>query len=685
MNNSIQVNVSIPRGIDAVNVLGPSDRYVKAIKEQIDDTLRVNLGRSKEENNIVIFGKEKSVRQAQEVFEKLIEIACSKDEISTDEVRLLAKQSADGGIFDNSDSSTTILKYGKKEIKVRTEGQLEYLNSMRHNAITVCIAPAGAGKALSHGTPVPLAKGGYKNIENIKKGDILLDETGAPTTVQGVFPQGELTEYKISFEDGRYSLCGPEHLWECYYRGHSGKLSPRVMTTEEMIDYSKNHKSELRIKQCQPVQYSHKDFKIHPYVIGAFLGDGCCKEGPLTISSQTDEIPSIIGKLCNLTPYQCCKDNYSWQFWYNDEKDYFISGNKVARRPQTKRFFADYLNEICVLAQDKRIPEEYKYGDVEQRYALLQGLLDTDGSIDVLKGRVSFASTSQQLIRDIKEVCYSLGFSVSERKPNIKGRVRPCYCIQIRTDHSNKQKLFRLSYKVQRAKEYQAYIQKQNSWHRSYDKLIIKSIEKTGKVVPMTCITVDSPNHLFLTKDYIVTHNTFIPVSYAISLLAKKEINTIVISRPMVSAKGEADLGALPGTADEKFSLYALPMMDVFERVLGREKLDSYIEKGKIKMLPLGYMRGCSLYKTFLLVDEAENMNTILGKLAVTRLGEDSKIVLCGDLVQQDSKGESGLEYLANSLKDVSGIGVVRMTEADVVRHALITKMLNAFAAYDEK
>ena len=124
MNNSIQVNVSIPRGIDAVNVLGPSDKYVKAIKEQIDDALRINLGRSKEENTISIFGKEKSVHQAQEVFEKLIEIACSKDEISTDEVRLLAKQSADGGIFDNSDSSTTILKYVKKEIKVRTEGQL---------------------------------------------------------------------------------------------------------------------------------------------------------------------------------------------------------------------------------------------------------------------------------------------------------------------------------------------------------------------------------------------------------------------------------------------------------------------------------------------------------------------------------------------------------------------------------
>lgn len=84
-------------------------------------------------------------------------------------------------------------------------------------------------------------------------------------------------------------------------------------------------------------------------------------------------------------------------------------------------------------------------------------------------------------------------------------------------------------------------------------------------------------------------------------------------------------------------------------------------------------------------MDEAENINPILGKLAVTRLGEDSKIVLCGDLVQQDSKGESGLEYLANSLKDVSGIGVVSMTEADVVRYALIAKMLNAFAAYDEK
>lgn len=181
------------------------------------------------------------------------------------------------------------------------------------------------------------------------------------------------------------------------------------------------------------------------------------------------------------------------------------------------------------------------------------------------------------------------------------------------------------------------------------------------------------------------TSKTFTAVCYGLSLLKNKEIDKIVICRPMVEAKGENSLGSLPGEIGAKLQLYLLPMMDVFERVLGKEKLDAYIETGRIQMLPVGYMRGLSLYKTYLICDEAENLNITLAQLLVTRIGEGSKIIVCGDPMQQDSREQSGLNYLANSLESLSGVGVIRMEDKDIVRHPMITKMLKAFDEYDKR
>lgn len=178
---------------------------------------------------------------------------------------------------------------------------------------------------------------------------------------------------------------------------------------------------------------------------------------------------------------------------------------------------------------------------------------------------------------------------------------------------------------------------------------------------------------------------TFTSVCYGLSLLVAKEIDKIIICRPMVEAKGENSLGSLPGEIESKMYVYLLPMIDVFERVLGKEKLNAYIESGKIQMLPVGYMRGLSLYKTYLLCDEAENLNITLAKLLVTRIGEASKIVVCGDPMQQDSFGESGLNYLANALEKVQGASIIRMSDSDIVRHPMITKMLKAFEEYDKR
>lgn len=166
-----------------------------------------------------------------------------------------------------------------------------------------------------------------------------------------------------------------------------------------------------KVPQNQSVEYSYKNYSIDPYVVGAFLGDGCCKERYLTFSSETEEIPNIIGELINATPEKGNGKNYNWTFRWNFYKKEikWMGGNGCQRtalreKPKTIDYFSDYKDVLMVEAYNKDIPEEYKYGSIEQRFALVQGLLDTDGSINAKDGHrynVRFTSTSYKLVKSL--------------------------------------------------------------------------------------------------------------------------------------------------------------------------------------------------------------------------------------------------------------------------------------------
>lgn len=177
---------------------------------------------------------------------------------------------------------------------------------------------------------------------------------------------------------------------------------------------------------------------------------------------------------------------------------------------------------------------------------------------------------------------------------------------------------------------------------------------------------------------------TYTAVVYGIYLLREKLIDKIIITRPMIEAGGEK-IGAEPGDMTDKLTNWLLPCLDVFERILGKDILNDYIQRGKIQMFPLGRMRGLSFYRTYCIADEMQNSSIVLAKLLVTRIGEGSKIVVCGDTDQKDGNGISGLEYLSMSLTGIDGCGIIKMTDKDVVRHPLIPKLLNAFKASDEE
>lgn len=175
------------------------------------------------------------------------------------------------------------------------------------------------------------------------------------------------------------------------------------------------------------------------------------------------------------------------------------------------------------------------------------------------------------------------------------------------------------------------------------------------------------------------TGKTFLAVVYAAKQLRKGSVKRIVLTRPAIEA-GES-LGFLPGDLKEKVDPYLRPLYDGLNTVLGREQTQRLIERGVIEIAPLAYMRGRTLDDAFVILDEAQNTTHAQMKMFLTRLGFGSKMVVTGDQTQIDlPKGvKSGLKEAVKKLSGVSGISIMKMDQSDVVRHPLVSKIINRY------
>ena len=176
------------------------------------------------------------------------------------------------------------------------------------------------------------------------------------------------------------------------------------------------------------------------------------------------------------------------------------------------------------------------------------------------------------------------------------------------------------------------------------------------------------------------TGKTYLAISYAVSLFKKGLIGKIILTRPAVEA-GES-LGFLPGDLKEKVDPYLRPLYDALYDTLGLEQTESLISKNIIEIAPLAYMRGRTLENAFIILDEAQNASILQIKMFLTRLGFNSKMVITGDPSQVDLRDVkmSGLAYSAKLLADLQEIGIIDFTSTDVVRHPLVSKIINYFS-----
>lgn len=336
-------------------------------------------------------------------------------------------------------------------------------------------------------------------IGEVKIGDEIYGQDGKLTTVLDVIPHKNEQLYKVTLRDGRSVEATGNHLWEVYDNGRKKYV---ILTTEQI--YKTNNLSQIDkrydkivkkqryfLRKNSVIDYPERSIDIDPYYLGMWLGDGN-SGGYSIITTIDDEIITYI-------------ENYSrklqLKFKNSPDKQQVHLHNEPSNRKWTDltRAYTKYN-----LIDNKHIPEDFLYNSYENRLELLKGLMDTDGTC-YKTGTIEFTNTNEQLIKDFEFLVRSLGISCSTRKKkagykdknNNYIRCKDAYTVRLSTDMS----VFKLTRKLLNYKE------STNLKGKSFqEKISIVSIEPT-EIGDATCIKVDNENSLFLTNDFIVTHN----------------------------------------------------------------------------------------------------------------------------------------------------------------------------------
>lgn len=386
----------------------------------------------------------------------------------------------------------------------------------------VIIAPLGTGKAQPLHSKI-LTPTGWTTMGEVKIGDLVISRDGKPTKVLGVYPQGERPIYKVSFNDGTSTLCDEEHLWavndinqrnrNSWKNGKRCKLPKdttfKVRTTKEMIDkisFGKNNQLNFKVPVVSPIHFDSKKLLINPYVLGVLLGDGYLSESTINFTTKDDE---IIDNIRNVFPNIIVKERC--REIEKEEGDVLVLVEQCLKTVRLRGIKNELLELglIGVKSDTKFIPKDYLYNSIENRVALLQGLIDTDGFIDKRGCNVQYTTVSSQLSKDVKELVMSLGgkCTISSKIGKYKknGVIVECKrAFTLNISFSNNIIPTTLTRKIERYKARTKYS----------DNKFINKIEFVG-YEEAQCIMVDNPEHLYVTDDYIVTHNTTITTKFA--------------------------------------------------------------------------------------------------------------------------------------------------------------------------
>lgn len=356
---------------------------------------------------------------------------------------------------------------------------------------------------------------GRKRIGDLKVGDKIFGISGKLVNVVGVYPQGKKKLYRVTFNDGCSVLVGLNHLWKVI--NNSGEEF--VLSTRQLIDknatinhfgkgrnknkkytiktfYRDKYNSKWKIPMTQPLIYGKKYLPIDPYFLGVLIGNGKLKDGlVLSMNAADEDIVNSIALSLKDVEFKRIKSRSANVFEFRIVSKFGNYFNPLKR--ELKKF------GLRCNSTDKFIPDIYKYSSIEDRLAILQGLLDTDGYVSKDGMVVEFYTTSQRLAEDVQEIVHSLGGICrhSVKKVKYKEHIKICHILRIKlpaefTPFRSRRKLQRYSPPVKYPVS------------RRIEKIEFERVDEA------VCIQVDSPDCLYLTEYAIVTHNTVQVIGY---------------------------------------------------------------------------------------------------------------------------------------------------------------------------
>ena len=354
----------------------------------------------------------------------------------------------------------------------------------------------GGGKAQSIFSIIHTPKG-EKILNDIQVGDEICNADGSISKVTDIYSQGIQKLYKLTFIDGATTLATQEHLWKAHIIGKH--IRSRLYTTSQLIEHLltiKNQKitPNILIPLCAPIEFQKIDVSLNPYLLGLLLGDGCFRGNSPKITITENFLLEEIKKLGYIVSKQ-------------STDDYIISEDIIKKGVQNKlKVKLELLGLWGLKSEDKFIPSVYLYNSIKNRIMLLQGLMDTDGYVDK-RGHCIFYSVSEKLAKSVQWIVRSLGgkatITCKAGKYKKNGKIincKTCYVVYIGL--KNKRDIVRLPSKKERAGK------KYNNGLGELQRRLLK-IEYYGEE-EAKCIKIDNPNGLYITDNFIVTHNSFL-------------------------------------------------------------------------------------------------------------------------------------------------------------------------------
>jgi phosphate starvation-inducible PhoH-like protein len=377
-----------------------------------------------------------------------------------------------------------------------------------------------------------LTPAGFRAIGSLRVGDQVIGSDGAPTRVEGVFPQGSREVYRVTFTDGASTRCCGEHLWAVFTREDMrGGRGPRVLQTWEMIGNLRcahYHRYQLPLLS-QPVRFPARDIPLDPYALGLLLGDGCLtgQTTPSFATADCELVGALRGALPNVTVS------------HKSGVDYVLNklGRERGPRVNPVTHVLRQLGLCGTRSGTKFVPECYLLNTAEVRLAVLQGLLDTDGGPVTQQGRtcrIQFTTTSPQLRDDMLFLVRSLGGLATCRRRAAEGRKpgfangRPvgyrsdAFILDIRLPPTLRP--FRVTRKAD------IYDERGGGRPMRY----IERIEPDGYEETL-CIRVAAPDSLYVTDDFILTHNT---LNQAVIILDEGQNTTVAQMKMFLTRMG---------------------------------------------------------------------------------------------------------------------------------------------------